>query len=162
MSKSDRGARMSDGDFAVGHSTFQYCEAELFDYHFSKARLADLQADILQGAALTDTGRVSHAPSDTVQSRAFRLVTERELVRLTRITQAIEQVYAQLPGEYRDLIRWRYWNGHPIEWRPNPADVTGKQRLSRVGISQKLNIGATTYDRRRREIIALLAYRLGI
>lgn len=140
---------------------FRYCEAELFDYHISKARLTELQAGIVHGTSVVESGPVSHATGDSVQSRALQLVSDRELTRLVRITGAIEQVYAQLPKDHRELIRLRYWRGRPIDWRPSPFETGGGEQLSRLGLARALNVSPATYDRRRGEIIELLAYRLG-
>lgn len=49
-------------------NAFRYCEGELYDYHISKARLAELRAEIFGGTAVFDSaGPVSYGPSDMAQ-----------------------------------------------------------------------------------------------
>lgn len=152
---------------------FKYCEAALYNYHLNRAKLSTLRLSILGGRAsiferdeekgytvLRDHVSSSGGAGDDVGSRVLQLVSSREIGRLERLTEAVESVYTMLTSEHRNVIHVKYWMGKDINGRDlGYGDLWSTKNGA---LAEKLLMSLSTFDRRRHEVIATLAYLLDV
>ena len=134
---------------ALKRATFRYIEAELYDYHKTKADLMALRAEIIEAAPRRDDKVRTRGQSyrgDPTASRAARLVTNRRLTKMAETIAAIEKVNRLLPPEKRRLIELKYWDG----------------TLSNRRVAEALHVSDATFYRWRQEIITAVAIELGL
>lgn len=154
-------------------AAFKYCESVIYEYHPNKAKLTDLQGTLTDGRAggardaegkvIMGTGAGSAGYSDQVLSRVVRLISDRELGRLERLTAAVERMYSLVTPEHRSVVHVKYWGGR---------DITGKQtkpgwedrlwRLRNRELAEAVNLSLSTFDRRRREVVEMIALLLDV
>lgn len=130
--------------------TFKHIEAELYYYHETLREIERLRKEILFEKVWQDEnvgGGRSNLPSSPTERAANRLLTHKRLKRMEEITTAIDEVYRQLPDEYKKLVKLKYW--------------TKPQRLTMDGIAEALNVGRATVFRWRNEIIYAIAETIG-
>lgn len=139
---------------ALQRGVFQHVEAELFAYPYRKREIARLREEILTPYAeeINDPGIVKginlvRMPGDPTGKKAIELASNAKLHNLERIADAIDEVYNKLPMVKQELIQVKYW--------------TIPQRLTTVGICEKLGISESTYRRWRRAFIQNIAEILG-
>ena len=152
---------------------FKYCEAALYNYHLNKTKLSTLRMSILGGRA-SPFGRdeekgytimkpgigSSGGDGDTVGSRVLQLVSSREIGRLEKLTEAVETVYTMVTRDHRDIIHVKYWMGKGITGADlGYGDLWGRKNSA---LAEILHVSLSTFDRRRHEVIATLAYLLDV
>lgn len=127
-------------------ANFRLIERELYCYELTKRRLAEMRSDIIDSTPVSDVPtRAGHG--DPTANTVLRL-NSAALVEAAKRLAAIESVCRELrerrPEQYR-LLRLRYF----------------EQRLTDVGIQMELHISPRTFRRWRREIVQMVADRLG-
>ena len=126
-------------------------EAEIRNYHQTLQTLRELEESIAlpgQQGELSDSTR-STDPGDPTPARAHRMMTSAQLLEIRRRVEAIEYMLRVVkaspePARYK-LIELAYWDG----------------RYTVMGICDRLKISERTYYRWRREILELVAEKLG-
>lgn len=123
--------------------TFKKMEAEWYNYHNTLKEIAKLRAEIMnpfQDDLDENVGGGRSSEMDKPTERiATRLVTHKQLLYLSEVTDAIKQVYDSLPDNYKKLVRLRYWNkNNEMTW---------------YGIAQELNVSEKQAQRWRDKII---------
>lgn len=154
----------------VSREAFRYCESVLYQYHLNKTKLGDLRDSMVDGRAggardsegkvIMGTGAGSPGYSDQVLSRVVRLVSDRELGRLERLTAAVERMYALVTPDHRDVIHVKYWGGHDLVHKDLGHE--GVWRLRNCDLADLIRLSLSTFDRRRREVIDMLALLLDV
>jgi RinA family phage transcriptional activator len=126
-----------------------YIEAELRDYHKTKAELEELRDDMLNESPGPPDGMPRGSEtSDPTFNRFKRLLTCRQVRYLARVFEGVSVVLDRLPEEKYQLVKLTYWS------KP--------QTLTPVGISIRLNCGRNTYFRWRDGICEEIARELGM
>lgn len=133
---------------------FQHVEAELFAYPYRKREIARLREEILTpyDEEINDPGIVKGSnsvrmPGDPTGKKAIELASNAKLHNLERVTDAIDEVYNKLPMVKQEFIQIKYW--------------TIPQRLTTVGICEKLGISDRTFSRWRGQFVRDVAKILG-
>lgn len=125
-------------------ANFKCIEFELYHYHQTKKTYDDYEDDIINGAGVSQEIKGTQISKPTEQ-KAVKLVSSLHLVEMKKRLDAIEYVMGILPESKLGLLQEKYFN----------------KRLTDYGIMQKLNIEQATFYRYRREIIQLIADRMG-
>lgn len=128
----------------IEKANFKLIENELSNFHYSKNLLEELKEEIINGKGIAPEIRGSGISKPT-ESKAMRLLSSIHILEMQKRINAIESVLKELPSIKLELIEEKYF----------------KHTLTNFGIMQKLNIEQATYYRYRREIIELIADRLG-
>jgi len=128
-------------------ANFRLIECELYNYHESKKELALMREEIIEGSTYQEVS-VQASPGNVTQSKVFKL-NSAEIMEVTRRINAIEKAIEILrcgaePRKLR-LLEMKYF----------------ERNLTDRGIWQALFIEQATYYRWRKEIIKLIADRLG-
>ncbi|GIQ69272.1 transcriptional regulator [Xylanibacillus composti] len=130
---------------------FRHVEAELYAYPLREREMTRLREEILtpfheesRDLSSTKAGRL---PGDPTGQMAVRLAGHAKLMHMERVSSVIEQVYNQLPEVKQEFVRVKYW--------------TSPQRLTAIGVCQKLHISERTYSRWRRQFVQEVAEMLG-
>jgi RinA family phage transcriptional activator len=119
-------------------------EFELYHFHYSKKLYKQYEDDILYGAGQAPEIRGSEI-TKTTESKALRLLSNIHLLEMKKRLDAIEYVLQIIPSAKLDLVKEKYFI----------------RRLTDYGIMQKLHIEKSTYYLYRKQIIQLIADRLG-
>ena len=132
----------------IKRANFRMIEAELYCYHESKKQLELLREEIIESTPTQEVS-VKSGPGDITQSKAIKLVNNREIIEMERRIKAIDKAIEVLktssePRKY-ELMKMKYF-----EWK-----------YTDIGISMELSISERTFYRWRREIIELIANFLG-
>lgn len=145
---------MNTATVKIQKDAFRHVEAELYAYPYRKKEIARLREEILapfdedpSDPTIVKGKNSVRQPGDPTGKTAVRLASHSKLLHMERVSDAIEEVYNQLPEEKRELIRVKYWT-HP-------------QRLTTIGICEKLGISERTYRRWRAQILSEIAEILG-
>lgn len=131
-------------------ATFSHIESELYSYHDTLKEIEFLREEIMFVRENDDEnigGGRSSLPSSPTEQIATRLVTNKRLMKLEEISNAIEKVYTTLPIDYQKLIRLKYW--------------TRPQLKTWEGIAEELHINRATAFRWRDMVVAAMAEVLG-
>lgn len=133
---------------------FRHVEAELYAYHFRKNEIQKLRQEILtpyeekpDDKTIVKGKNSVKQPGDPTGRTAILLVSHNKIMHMERVVSAIEEVYHKLPEPKKEFVRVKYW--------------TKPQRLSTVGICEKLGISDRTFSRWRRQVIHEIAKILG-
>ena len=129
---------------------FRHVEAELYAYPYRKREIERIRLEIMSDSKepFVVGGKNSvRQPGDPTGKVAIKLASSARLMYLERVTDAIEQVYNSLPEPKQELICVKYWT-HP-------------QRLTTLGICEKIGISERTYQRWRNQIVWEIAEILG-
>lgn len=139
---------------ALQRGVFQHVEAELFAYPYRKREIARLREEILTpyDEEINDPGIVKGSnsvrmPGDPTGKKAIELASNAKLHNLERVTDAIDEVYNKIPQVKQELIQAKYW--------------TKPQRLTTIGICEKLGISDRTFSRWRGQFVRDVAEILG-
>lgn len=139
---------------ALQRGVFQHVEAELYAYPYRKREITRLREEILTpyDEEINDPGIVKGAnsvrmPGDPTGKKAVDLASSAKLHNLERIADAIDEVFNKLPQFKQEFIRVKYW--------------TTPQRLTTVGICEKLGISDRTFSRWRGQFVHDVAEILG-
>lgn len=127
--------------------TVKHIEAELFDYQDTLKRIHQRREELLTGSSEESVGGRSNLPSDPTGNIVTRLMADKQLQELERITHAVEHVYNICDDDRKKLIRLKYW--------------TKPQLKSWEGIAQDISISRATAFRWRDEIIQAIGEVLG-
>ncbi|API94272.1 transcriptional regulator [Virgibacillus sp. 6R] len=126
--------------------TFKHAEAEWYNYHNTLKEIARLREEIMNpfdndpdDPTIFKGANSVRMPGDPTQRMATRLMTSRQLTYLSGVAEAIEEVYNDLPDNYKELVRLKYWRKH--------------NELTWDGIAMRLNITKRQAIRWRNEII---------
>lgn len=134
----------------VKRDIFRHVEAELYAYPYRKKEIARLREEILHPYKPEDEQNIKNMYNkigDPTAKKAIALVSHARLHYLERVVDAIEEVYNRLPEPKREFVKVKFW--------------TQPQRLTAVGICQKLGISDRTYSRWRSQIVSDIAEILG-
>jgi RinA family phage transcriptional activator len=123
-------------------------EAEIRNYKQTKQDLADLREEIIEGTSYQEVA-VQTSPGNNTYNKACRLMTSRQILECERRVKAIEYAVEVLqacsePKKY-ELMNMKYWEHEYTDY----------------GIMQRLAIEKTTFYRWKKEILQLIAERLG-
>ena len=132
----------------IKRANFKMIEAELYCYEESKEQLELLREDIIESTPIQEVN-VKTSPGDPTQTKAIKLVNNREIIEMERRLKAIDKAIEVLktsnePRKY-ELLHMKYF----------------ERRYTDVGICMELGISERTFYRWRREIIELIANFLG-
>lgn len=132
-------------------STINYLESELIQYNSTQKRMEDLKEEIQYPWQETDTnigGGKSNTISSTTERQATRLITDKRLAHMHRLSDAIINVYT---------------NGQPIERELMDLLYFDKPRKYTVdGVIDRLNVSRATFFRLKKRVLCNLADELGI
>jgi len=134
----------------IRKGTFQHVESELYAYHDTKREIERIKIDILHGVGSSDEnigGGKSNLPGDPTGKKATRLTSDKRLMHLEAITEAVDSVVSRLADEKRELIRLKYW--------------TRPQTLTWDGIALQLNVSRRQAINWRDGIVYAIAERTG-
>lgn len=130
------------------NANFKVIEMELYNYKKTKLELELLREEILEETIRPDEVVSNNSIGNTTQSKAIRLCTSLEIIEVSKRLGAIDYALACLEDrapEKMQLVRLKYFEA----------------RLTDKGVMEKLSIDRSTFYRWRREIISLIASRLG-
>ena len=132
----------------IKRANFKMIEAELYCYHESKKQLELLREEIIESTPSQEIS-VKSSPGDPTQTKAIKLVNNREIIemerRLKAIDKAIEILKTNNESRKYELLKMKYF----------------ERRYTDVGICMELGISERTFYRWRREVIELIANFLG-
>lgn len=132
----------------IKRANFKMIEAELYCYHESKKQLELLREEIIESTPSQEIS-VKSSPGDPTQTKAIKLVNNREIIemerRLKAIDKAIEILKTNNESRKYELLKMKYF----------------ERRYTDIGICMELGISERTFYRWRREIIELIANFLG-
>lgn len=138
----------------IQKDVFRHVEAELYAYPYRKKEIERLRLEILYpydedpDDPTVEKGRNSvRKLGDPTAKAGIRLAANARLLHLERVADAIEEVYNRSLPEVRELIQLKYWS------QP--------QRLTTIGICEKIGISESTFRRRRRQFVSEVAEILG-
>ena len=143
-------------DRRIRRQNFRTLEAELINYHQSKKQLAEyvanLQTITLPGRPIDETGisPTGGMPGDPTARQAIKLAEAHEMIgvmqEMARRVEAIEWALGRLSEGHRKLVKLYYWS--PTYYSPER-------------VAEELHIGRPTFFRWRKQIVRLIAQRLG-
>lgn len=126
-----------------------YIEAELKDYHQTKADLLEAKDNlILQSPVADDSGIRGTDTSRPTEAKVMQLITNKRIKRAEQTIRAIETVISALPEEKFRLIELKYWT------RPQP--------LTDIGMAMQLNCSRATLYNWTDGILLALAKEMGL
>lgn len=132
-------------------STINYLEAELRDYPNYSKHLAELRDEILNPWKPEEEnigGGKSNLPTSTIERDVTRLTTDKRLLQLERMTNAIERVFHGSTDTQQEFIKLYYFQ---------------KQRKYTVlGIADNLCISKTVLYEYKKDVLKRLADELGM
>lgn len=134
----------------IQKDVFRHVEAELYAYPYRKREIQRLREEIQSPHRPEEKnvgGGKGNLPGDPTGRTALTLASHSKLMHLERVSDAIEEVYNRFPEVKREFVREKYWT-HP-------------QRLTTIGICEKLGISDRTFSRWRRQLIHEVAEILG-
>lgn len=132
-------------------STINYLEEELKQYNSTQKRMEGLREEIQYPWKETDSnigGGQSNTISSTTERQATRLMTDKRLAHMRRVSEAITTVYDHAQPIERDIMDLLYFD------KP--------RRYTVEGIICKLPISRRTFFRLKKRILCNLADELGI
>ncbi|MBF7022496.1 DUF1492 domain-containing protein [Staphylococcus kloosii] len=132
-------------------STINYLESELIQYNSTQKRMNDLREEIQYPWQEHDEnigGGQSNTISSTTERRATRLVTDKRLAHMERVSEAITNVYDNAAQVERDLMDLMYFD------KPRKYTVDG--------VIDRLNVSRATFFRLKKRVLCNLADELGI
>lgn len=132
----------------IRRANFRMIEAELYCYEESKRQLELLREEIIESTPSQEIS-VKSSPGDPTQTKAIKLVNNREIIEMERRLKAIDKAIEILktnnePRKY-ELLKMKYF----------------ERKYTDIGICMELGISERTFYRWRREIIELIANFLG-
>lgn len=134
---------------SIERANFRLIESELYSFHDTLRELENLKKDIILATPVKESEIRSTDTSNETQARALNLVSSPEILELSRRVNAIQfaiDILQQAPEPRKyDLLRLKYF----------------ERRLTDSGIMRELSIEQATFYRWRREIIQLIASKLG-
>jgi RinA family phage transcriptional activator len=125
-------------------ANYKLIEFELYHYHQSKKIYQQHEDDIIHGSGQAPEIRGTQI-SKTTESKAIRLLSNLHLTEMKKRIDAIEFVLHIVPSQKLELIKEKYF----------------VRRLTDYGIMQKLHIEKSTYYAYKKQVIQLIADRLG-
>lgn len=126
-----------------------YIEAELRDYHQTKADLVDAKANLILQSPIADTTGIRGTDtSKPTESKVIQLITNKRIKRAEQVVQAIDMIISALPEEKFRLIVLKYW--------------TKPQTLTDVGMAMQLNCSRATLYNWTDGILLALAKEMGL
>ncbi|QDR81368.1 hypothetical protein [Sporomusa termitida] len=126
-----------------------YIEAELKDYHQTKADLLETKDNlILQSPVADESGIRGTDTSRPTEAKVMQLITNKRIKRAEQTIRAIETVISALPEEKFRLIELKYWT------RPQP--------LTDIGMAMQLNCSRATLYNWTDGILLALAKEMGL
>lgn len=133
----------------IERANFRLIESELYGYHDTLNEVETLKADIILSSPAHESEIRSMDISNTTQQKALKMVSSPEIIELSRRVKAIQfalQMLKNAPEPKKcELLEKKYF----------------ERQLTDRGIMQALNIEQATFYRWRREIIQLIAMKLG-
>lgn len=132
-------------------STINYLESELIQYNSTQKRMNDLREEIQYPWQENDEnigGGQSNTISSTTERKATRLVTDKRLAHMERVSEAITNVYDSAAQVERDLMDLMYFD------KPRKYTVDG--------VIDRLNVSRATFFRLKKRVLCNLADELGI
>ena len=130
-------------------ATFKYIESELYSYKDTLKEIDRLRDEILYGNNHHENieGGKSNTPSNPTEQIATRLMTHKTLRNLEEIANAITDVYNMVTDDHRKVIELKYFKNPSLTWDD---------------VAYQLNMHRNTAFKLRREVIQLIANKLGL
>lgn len=126
-----------------------YIEAELRDYHQTKADLVEAKDDFIHQAPIADLSGVRGTDtSRPTESKVLKMITNKRIKRAEQIIRAIETVVNGLPDDKFRLVELRYWK------RP--------RMLTDEGIAQEIGCDRRTLCRWMDGILLAIGIEMGL
>lgn len=126
-----------------------YIEAELRDYHQTKADLIEAKDDFIHQAPIADLSGVRGTDtSRPTESKVLQIITNKRIKRAEQIIQAIEIIVSALPEEKYRLIELKYW--------------AKPQTLTDAGIAMELNCDRRTLYKWKDGILLAIGKEMGL
>ncbi len=131
------------------NATFRYIESELYAYKDTLKEINNLRDEIMNNRVENDDGigNNNKLPSSTTEQIATKLLTHKTLRNLEEVAQAITDVYEAVTDVHREIIQLKYFGNPNLTW----GDV-----------AIKVNYHRNTVYKLRREVIYLIANKLGM
>ena len=156
LSKENHQQKEYQKDRKIRRLNFRIIEAEIVNYHQSKKQLseyvANLQTITFPGRNMDETGITPKGgmPGDPTARQAIKLAEAHEMVgvmqEMARRVEAIEWALGRLTDGHRKLAKLYYWS---------------QTYYSPERVAEELHIGRPTFFRWRKQIVRLIAQRLG-
>lgn len=128
-----------------------YLEQELLNYDRTKERMNDLRTEIQNPWRQQDEnigGGRSNANVSVTETSAIRLINDKRIEHLERVTKAIDSLYEESTEVEKMLLELYYFE--------KPRQLTDE------GVAIKLHISRASFYRIRKHILLRLAEELGI
>lgn len=145
---------MINSQISIRRDVFRHVEAELYAYPYRKREIERLREEILnpydddpEDKTIVKGKNSVRMPGDPTGRKAIGLASHAKLLHMERVADAIEEVYERLPEVKKEFIRVKYW--------------TIPQRLTTIGICEKLGISDRTFSRWRGQFVSAIAEILG-
>lgn len=134
---------------AIRRELKAYIEAELRDYHQTKAELEEARENLLNASQPppNDMPRGGEK-SDPTPARAIRLMTNRRIKYMEQVVRGIEIVLGELDEDKMRLVELKYWQ------RP--------RQLTDAGIAMELHVDKSTIYRWTNAICYAIGIELGV
>jgi RinA family phage transcriptional activator len=130
----------------LSHERWKYVEGELYSFEYTKSELAELRASIEGlGSVSFVTPRAEHTLRSPTEERAITVLTNKAIVYMTRTISQIERAFERLGPEYRKL----YWLWY-------------RQCRTWGEICLEMNISEAVCFRRRRKLVLMVAWEMGL
>lgn len=132
-------------------ATFRYIENEIAHYHETVEDLQEWKQLLYEEGGsrwFTHEGSRSNRIIDPTADRAARVIQNRQVRHLEKVTNAIKAVYDGLDDEKKELLRVLYWE------KP--------RRYTWDGIAERFHYSKKTLQRWRNEIVDEVAEKLGM
>ncbi len=134
----------------VEKANFKLIEVELYNYHETRLLIENEKEDIIDASPSVEASSKSR-PGKPTESKAVKMLSSKALIEAERRINAIANVLNQLEAmgeqDKLKLIKLKYFD---IE-----------KKYTDMGVWSELNIGQATYYRWRKEIVELIALKLG-
>ncbi len=132
----------------VEKANFKLIEVELYNYNETLAEIESEKMNIIEATPSNEVSSRS-APGKPTESKAVKMISSKALLEAERRTKAISEVIKMLevcsePNKLK-LLKYKYF----------------EKKYTDMGIWSELNIGQATFYRWRKEIIEMIAQRLG-
>ena len=128
----------------INNSIFKYVEHELYNYEQTKKDLGLYKESIIESTPKSEVPVMS-ALSDTTASKVIKMTESTFVLKLERVSKAIETGLSRLSNNHKKLFKLKYINCLPMK-----------------EIYLEMNISDRSYYRIRREVVIAVAQQMGL
>lgn len=133
----------------LSKAAFKHIEAELYYYHDTMKEIERLRKEIMFSNSSDDEntgGGRSSIPGRPTERIATRLLTHKRLRNLEEMAEAISYSFNALSDDHRNVIKTKYWS---------------RKRLNWDDVSTQLNMHRNTAMKLRKDVVYLIAEKIG-